>query len=266
MVALTRSFRLGEKCGVSTMDNDDRHGYRHFPRLTADEITNSVDMNVQTVLDDKPTEEAAKIEASEIQPHPFADMFPMMKGEDFTVLVTSIKEDGLEEPIVTFEEKILDGRNRYAACTEAEVDPEFDEYEGTDPLGFVLRKNLHRRHLTASQRAIVASKMANLKNGQRADEVSGTSIDVAAKALNVGRASVDRAKAVLANGDDELIEAVESGEVSVSAAAKKISTPSEPTGTPLIEAEEECRRLLKLWDEAGEEGRALFLKAIGATT
>ena len=246
-------------------ENDALYIPPFLDRRNAEETNGSGDVGDKPVPAALPTEETDSVKTSEIQSHPFADMFPMMKGEDFTDLVTSIQKDGLEEPIVTYEGKILDGRNRYAACTEAEIKPEFIEYEGADPLGFVLRKNLHRRHLTASQRAMVAANMADLQNGQRADEVSGTSIDVAAKSLNVGRASVDRAKVVQASGDDELIEAVESGEMSVSAAAKQIAAPSEPV-VMTSEGERQSQKLLKLWDEAGDEGRALFLEAIGATT
>ncbi len=221
---------------------------------------------------DSLSKETDNIGPDYIQPHPIADMFPRMQGKDFADLVTSIKEYGLEEPIVTFEEKILDGRNRYAACTEAEVAPEFDEYEGTDPLGFVLRKNLHRRQLQTSQRALIAARMANLpqggdhKSGDFKTSIDGLKIDDAAEILNVSPKTIERAKTVLASGDDKLIEAVESGEVSVSAAANKISPPGKPTGTPLTDAEEQCQKLLKLWDKAGDEGQALFLKAIRPTT
>ena len=131
------------------------------------------------VTDVRPSEEAGNseaqvsqaedIEQADLKPHPFADMFPRMMGEAFDALVTSINEDGLEEPIITYEGKILDGRNRHAACIEAGVDPEFDKYEGDDPLEFVLRKNLHRRQLQTSQRAMVAANLANMNQGERTD-------------------------------------------------------------------------------------------------
>jgi hypothetical protein len=201
----------------------------------------------------------------DLKPYPFAEMFPRMQGKDFDDLVTSIKEDGQEEPIVTYDGSILDGRNRYAACIEAKVEPKFNEYEGNDPLGYVLRKNLHRRQLQISQRAMVAAKMADLNIGQRADEVSGTSIDVAAKALSIGRASVDRAKSVLACGNVDLINAVECGEISVSAAAKQVNEPADPVEV-IPEGERQCQKLQKLWSCTGDEGRELFRKAIEATT
>jgi hypothetical protein len=229
------------------------------------EIIKSGDAVNQPTSEVLPSPEDEEIKTEEYQPHPYANMFPMMRDEDFNALVASISKDGLEEHIVKYEGKILDGRNRHAACIKAGVEPVSDEYEEDDPFGFVLRKNLHRRQLQTSQRAMVAAKMANLKIGQRADEVSGTSIEVAAKTLNIGKASVERAKSVLASGDEELIEAVESGEKTVSAAANEIAAPS-TSAASLPEGERQSQRLFKLWNKTGDEGQVLFLEAIGATT
>ncbi len=55
-----------------------------------------------------------------------------------------------------YEGKLLDGRNRWKACALAGVEPRFTEFQGDDPIGWVVSQNLVRRHLTASQRAVVA--------------------------------------------------------------------------------------------------------------
>lgn len=56
-----------------------------------------------------------------------------------------------------FDGKILDGGNRYRACTELGIAPETIEYSGGDPLAFVLSENLHRRHLTQIQQAAIVA-------------------------------------------------------------------------------------------------------------
>src|SRR5689334_15309002 len=104
------------------------------------------------------------------QSHEYADLFPMMDGEAFAALVADIRENGLLEPVVLYQEKILDGRNRYKACSELGIEPRFERANGhTDPLKYVISKNLKRRHLNESQRAVVAGRLANMRHGQRTD-------------------------------------------------------------------------------------------------
>jgi hypothetical protein len=60
------------------------------------------------------------------------------------------------EPIVFLGEYILDGRNRYEIARELGIEYPRVEFQGTDPLAFVVSKNLKRRDLTSSQRAAIA--------------------------------------------------------------------------------------------------------------
>lgn len=76
---------------------------------------------------------------------------------------------------------------------------------------------------------MVAAKLARLQVGNVASQKSGVSIDTpslqnAADQLQVGRATVVRAKSVLEHGSPELIQAVERGEVAVSRAATVAKT------------------------------------------
>jgi ParB-like chromosome segregation protein Spo0J len=45
--------------------------------------------------------------------HPLANLFPLIDGAEFDGLVADISGHGLHEAIVVFENKILDGRNRF---------------------------------------------------------------------------------------------------------------------------------------------------------
>lgn len=169
---------------------------------------------------------AARVE--EMPVHPVAALFPMMTRGGLQELAKDIADNGLIESITTYCGQILDGRNRLAACRIADVDPEFWEYTGDEDTitDWILGKNLHRRQLTASQRAMVASKLARLPRGVRKSHASrDASQDDAAEALNVGRASVQRAREVEERGAPELVQAVESGSVPVSVAAKAAQAP-----------------------------------------
>jgi N6-adenosine-specific RNA methylase IME4 len=156
--------------------------------------------------------------------HPLANIFPLVEGQEFAELTADIAEHGLHEPIVLYEEKVLDGRNRYRACEAAGVEPRFESYTGDDPVSYVISLNLRRRHLDESQRAMVAAKLATLKLGDN-QHSEGPSIEEASRLLNVGHASVERAKTVQRDGAAGLVHAVEQGAVSVSAAADVATLP-----------------------------------------
>lgn len=95
--------------------------------------------------------------------HPAADLFPLVEGEELQELCADIKEHGLQQPIVVWHDgSLLDGRNRLLACYFTNQEVVTKRYEGDDPVQFSLSANLHRRHLNAGQRAVVALKVREL--------------------------------------------------------------------------------------------------------
>lgn len=160
--------------------------------------------------------------------HPAADLFPMMQGIQWKEFKEDIRQNGFQESVTLYKGQILDGRNRYKAAVEldmlddlpiCEIDDDFD----IDPYQWVISRNLHRRHLNESQRANIAAKLANMKEGRPSSDTAqiyAVSQEDAAKMLQVSRSSVQHAKVVLEHGSPELIQAVEQGEVAVSKAAK----------------------------------------------
>jgi ParB-like chromosome segregation protein Spo0J len=164
--------------------------------------------------------------------HEYADLFPMMATADIARLAEDIRENGQANPIVTFEGKILDGRNRYQACLLVDVDPVFAEYDGTEPLAFVVSHNLHRRHLSESQRGMVGAKLANLQKGDNQHSAIAlpnppVTQKQAAEMLNIGVDSIKRSKQVLKTGIPELQDMQMSGEVSAKAASVVAKLPEE---------------------------------------
>jgi N6-adenosine-specific RNA methylase IME4 len=175
--------------------------------------------------------------------HPLAAIFPLIEGPDFDELVTDIRQHGLREPVVLFEGRILDGRNRYRACLAADIECRFETYQGVDPVAYVVSLNLRRRHLDESQRAMVAAKLATLKRGDNQHSPIGeTSQARAAEVLNVGKRSVERAADVREHGAPELVHAVERGAVSVSAAADVAGLPQDRQREIVARGEREILR------------------------
>ena len=147
--------------------------------------------------------------------HPAADIFPLLPPEELQSLASDIRHHGLQEPVWLWKDEnadiyLLDGRNRVAACEIAGVEPQTRWYSGGDPVSFVVSQNLHRRHLTAGQKAAVAAELEPLyalEAKKRQQEHGGTAPGKAKATLPAGlrevkaRESSERAaKAVGASG------------------------------------------------------------------
>ena len=92
--------------------------------------------------------------------HDVADIFPMMDDRDFEALKENIETHGLKDPVILHQGKIVDGRNRYRACTELGIPVETRKWNGVGSLvEFVFAVNFHRRHLSSSQKAAVATEI-----------------------------------------------------------------------------------------------------------
>lgn len=158
--------------------------------------------------------------------HPYSEVFPFLEGTALDELAADIKANGLREPIWLYQGKILDGRNRFIACERAEVDPAYRPYEGDDPLAFVVSVNIHRRHLTESQRAMAAAEIAQFSKGRpKLNRPIGQTETQAAEKMAVSPRSVRRARKVIDQGSDALKQAVKRGEVAVSRAASVVNLP-----------------------------------------
>lgn len=185
-------------------------------------------------------------ERKPLQPHPYAALFPMMPEEELIALADDIRQHGQKLAIVVnADDLIIDGRNRAVACRMAGVDPVIDALplDDREVLQYVVSANVHRRHLTESQRADIAARIANVSHGgdrkskprrtpeTDTDQAANLPLDppvtqeVAAELLNVSERSVRSAAKVQKQGGKALQAAVTAGDVSVSQAAKIADLP-----------------------------------------
>lgn len=157
------------------------------------------------------------------QSHPIAEIWPLMEGADFDKLVADIKANGQRLPILFYQGKVLDGRNRARACEAAGIEPRYEQAAATndnEAIALVVSLNDNRRHLSSDQRAFAAARLANItQGGDRGNQHTGgklaneslptkadgpayscqpRSILGAAHILDVSPARVARARAVLA--------------------------------------------------------------------
>jgi len=91
--------------------------------------------------------------------HPIADVWPMMDEAKLHELAEDIRKNGQLVPVWLYEDKILDGRNRWAACKIAGIEPRTKEYTGDEPTAFAVAMNDRRRHMNKGALAAVAAEL-----------------------------------------------------------------------------------------------------------
>jgi ParB-like chromosome segregation protein Spo0J len=160
-----------------------------------------------------------------LEVHEAAELFPLITGADFDALVADIKANGQMEPVVLDgESRIIDGRNRARACEVLNIRPVTKRYDADNVVQFVVSHNLHRRHLTDSQRAMIAARLATRAPGRRSQSGDITTLpptlDDASEMLAVNKTSVQKAKTVQRDGTPELQALVAEGHAPVTTAAR----------------------------------------------
>jgi hypothetical protein len=193
--------------------------------------------------------------------HPIAEVFPMLDDASFEQLCADIAAVGLQRQLVVWRGELIDGRNRMRALIQLGRDP--GEYcralaDDADPVAFALSANLHRRHLTESQRAMIGQRVKELRSGdasarmvagkalsdpcadlRKGESNSTTSSSCeAAKAVNVSPRLIDNAQRVVTHGVPELSAAVIGGSVSLDAAAEIAKLPLDEQSEVISEGPE----------------------------
>src|ERR1700752_3341918 len=168
--------------------------------------------------------------------HPACAQWPKMPENGLIELAEDIKQKGqLEDIVLTADGKLLDGNSRWDACELAGVEPRTVVYQGNDPIGYVISKNKHRKHLEPSQLAMVMAKLVKLKPGEKANffrEDINLSATALANQSGLSRATIENARAVLSHGAPNVVSMVEKGQGIVRTAAQAgRGTPKETQAT-----------------------------------
>jgi ParB-like chromosome segregation protein Spo0J len=118
--------------------------------------------------------------------HPLAAIFPLLPDDELADLAASIKLNGQRDPIILGEwqdddgrtiKGVIDGRNRLRACKLAEITPKFEQLNGADPKALIWDRNVFRRNVTMSQRAMAWAKLyPEPETLKRKSDVSQTNI------------------------------------------------------------------------------------------
>lgn len=100
--------------------------------------------------------------------HPLAQLIPLITQGDLNRLTDDIRENGVHEPLVMFEGKVLDGRNRLAVASVTGAPVTLKDFGGDEEAArrFVWSANAARRHLTVPQLALAATRFGFIKEAK----------------------------------------------------------------------------------------------------
>jgi ParB-like chromosome segregation protein Spo0J len=103
--------------------------------------------------------------------HPRANEIPEMDGDQFAELLADIGRVGVTEPVQILDDgTIVDGRHRWLAAKEAGLREVpcvvLPDLSADEAFGRMVAGALLRRHLTASQRAALAVKLAEVREAR----------------------------------------------------------------------------------------------------
>jgi hypothetical protein len=104
------------------------------------------------------------IDYNNLVAHELANLMPMIEGKKVEELMESVRKGGLQYPIILFEGKILDGRNRYRALKTINhvfTSADFEVFEGTrdEAETKVIDLNMVRRQMTNKEKEEVIQRM-----------------------------------------------------------------------------------------------------------
>lgn len=175
--------------------------------------------------------------------HPIADVWPMLDEAKLNELADDIRKNGQLVPVWLYEGRILDGRNRWAACKIAGVDPKTKEYTGDEPTAFAVSLNDRRRHMGKSALAAVAAELEphfakdakrrqaeqakrNQPQAQKVEKLppieKAKAREEAAKSVGVNDRYVSEAKKVKAEAP-EVFERLKAGKITLQDAKREVA-------------------------------------------
>lgn len=171
----------------------------------------------------------------------FKDLIPPLSSDEFTQLEKNILSDGIRDPLVVWNDILIDGHNRYAIATKYGLPFEIvkkdfaDENEATR---WIILNQFGRRNLSAYDRSILALKLkpviaaeakknlvTHTEEGYQPLQKSAKPVDTRAELAKVAGVSHDtiaKVEKIEREAKPELKAAVKSGEKSINQAYKEI--------------------------------------------
>ena len=191
-----------------------------------------------------------KIEIQDI----FANLIPI-KENDLIAISENMKENGFDtlHPVCIWKEKnvLVDGHTRRQAAIRAGLEEIYcfkkSFVNESEAIRYAINEQIRRRNLDDVGKIMLIEKLDNLKQKGRPtseteENSKGKSAENLAATLGVGTRSVEKGRTILKDGDEETVEAVKTGEMSINKAYNKVQAEKKkakiPEPTPVINSED----------------------------
>lgn len=216
---------------------------------------------------------------------------PRMSLEEFEELKASIKNEGQHYPIIANENlEILDGHHRFRACTELNIEPDFEIRKFENKLiekKFVIESNLRRRHLTSFQLVELGvplleiekklAKKRQIEGGKKGRDLQlglaskgslshikkGKATAIVAKKIGLSTRTFERGKKIIEKANENEKQQLREGKKSITKAYKELfhaktekhlANPSEDIFLKNFASEKTRNKLLKLLKSVNDLG------------
>jgi len=176
----------------------------------------------------------------------FEALIPPLSPEEYAGLEAGILADGCRDPLVVWNDILVDGHNRFKICTQHGVEfathPILADDRRTVRI-WIIKNQFGRRNLDTPTRLALGFQMANELEAQAkerqirkpADSVVANlpqqsepkTREIIAEATGLSPRTVQNYKRVMDEGTPELMEAYNEGRISISAAAEIATLPAE---------------------------------------
>lgn len=172
-------------------------------------------------------------------------LIPPLSSEEFKQLERNILEEGIRDPLVTWNGILVDGHNRYRIAQEYDIDFETVEKEFADMNAvkeWMINNQFGRRNLNNYQRSVLALQLEDVFKAKAkenlvlsgGDKKSGTQISAnpiiqkvetrqeIAKVANVSHDTISKVKKIEAVASPEIKAKVSTGQISINEAFKEL--------------------------------------------
>ena len=172
------------------------------------------------------------------------ELIPKLQQEEYSLLEKSLIEEGCRDSLITWNNTIIDGHNRYEICKANNIafttkEMEFENVEQVKE--WMINNQFSRRNLPLYQRAVLALKLKPIYE-ERAKENQGIRTDILAtlpeskpiipistrKELSiqsgVGERTISKVERIEKEAPIETKRKLESGDISINQAYKEIKS------------------------------------------